>query len=105
MINTMIHNEYISSEDLNTLMDKSSNIAIDGCVIDSGGYLSNLNVRVAITHSRLLDTNLVLQDNDQNKIEYSSLTQCGVRLVNVVSGYAYTHQITCCKSFGVGVHN
>ena len=105
MINTMIYDEHISSEDLNTLMDKSSNIAIDGCVIDSGGYLSNLNARVAITHSRLLGTNLVLRDDSQNKMEFNSHTECGVRLVSVVSGYAYTHQITCCKSLGVGVHS
>lgn len=105
MINLMVNEERISTEDLNSMMDKSSNIAIDGCVIDSGGYVSNINARVAITHSRLFDTNLVLQDNDQNKIEYSSHTKCGVRLVSVVSGYAYTHQITCCKSFGVGIHS
>jgi hypothetical protein len=105
MINTMIYNEYISSEDLNTLMDKSSNIAIDGCNIHSGGYVSNLNARAIITNCRLFDTNLVLRDDSQNKMEFNSHTECGVRLVSVVSGYAYTHQITCCKSLGVGVHS
>lgn len=105
MINTMIYDEHISSEDLNTLMDKSSNIAIDGCNIHSGGYVSNLNARATITNCRLFDTNLVLRDDSQNKMEFNSHTECGVRLVSVVSGYAYTHQITCCKSLGVGVHS
>ena len=102
MISTDIKNEHISSEDLNTLLDKSSHVMIDGCRVDSGGYVSNINSKVAVLCTAFVETNLVIRDNEQNKLEYNHHEKCGVRLVSVVSGYAYTHQITCSRSLGIG---
>lgn len=102
MISTDVKNEHISSEDLNTLLDKSSHVMIDGCRVDSGGYVSNINSKVAVLCTAFVETNLVLRDNEQNKLEFNHLEKCGVRFVNVVSGYAYTHQITCSRSLGIG---
>ena len=101
MIDTVINNEHISSEDLNTLLDKSSHVMINGCRVDSGGYVSNINSKVAILNTAFIETNLVLMDDEQNKLQYNYHEKCGVRLVSVVSGYAYTHQVVCHRSFGI----
>ena len=102
MIGTDIKNEHISSEDLNTLLDKSSHVMINGCRVDSGGYVSNINSKVGVLYTAFVETNLVLRDSEQNKLEYNYHEKCGVRLVSVVSGYAYTHQVVCHRSFGIG---
>lgn len=102
MIDTVINNEHISSEDLNTLLDKSSHVMINGCRVDSGGYVSNINSKVGVLYTAFVETNLVLRDSEQNKLEYNYHEKCGVRLVSVVSGYAYTHQVVCHRSFGIG---
>lgn len=102
MISLKVNEEHISSEDLNTLMDKSSNVIINGCVTDSGGYISNINAKVMVTNSKLSETNMVLRDDIQNRLQYNLHYKCGVRLVSVVSGYAYTHQVVCHRSFGIG---
>lgn len=101
MIDTAIYNEHINSEDLNTLLDKSSHVMINGCRVDSGGYVSNINSKVGVLNTAFVDTNLVLRDSEQNKLEYNYHEKCGVRLVSVVSGYAYTHQVVCHRSFGI----
>ena len=101
MIDTVINNEHISSEDLNTLLDKSSHVMINGCRVDSGGYVSNINSKLGVLNTAFVDTNLVLRDSEQNKLEYNYHEKCGVRLVSVVSGYAYTHQVVCHRSFGI----
>ena len=101
MISLKVNEEHISSEDLNTLMDKSSNVIINGCVTDSGGYISNINAKVMVTNSKLSETNMVLRDDIQNRLQYNLHDKCGVRLVSVVSGYAYTHQVVCHRSFGI----
>lgn len=101
MISLNINEEHISAEDLNTMMDKSSNVIINGCEINSGGYISNINAKVFVTNSRISDTNMVLKDDSQNKLQYNLHDKCGVRLVSIVSGYAYTHQVSCCKSYGI----
>lgn len=102
MIGTNIKDEHISSEDLNTLLDKSSHVMIDGCLVNSGGYVSNIDSRVAVLCSTFVKTNLVLRDNEQNKLEFNHFKESGVRFVSVVSGYAYTHQIACSRSLGIG---
>lgn len=104
MISTNIKNEHISSEDLNTLLDKSSHVMIDGCRVDSGGYVSNINSSVAVLRTAFVETNLVIRDNEQNKLQYNFHGKCGVRLVSVVCGYAYTHQVVCHLSFGIGTN-
>ena len=104
MIDTAIYNEHINSEDLNTLLDKSSHVMIYGCRVDSGGYVSNMNAKVLVTNSKFSDTNLVLKDDSENKLQYNFHDKCGVRLVSVVCGYAYTHQVVCHRSFGIGTN-
>lgn len=69
MIDTAIYNEHINSEDLNTLLDKSFTGIINGCRVDSGGYISNINSIVAIHNTAFVDSNLVLRDTDQNKLQ------------------------------------
>lgn len=101
MISLNINEEHISAEDLNTMMDKSSNVIINGCEINSGGYISNINAKVFVTNSRISDTNMVLKDDPQNKLQYNLHDKSGVRLVSIVSGYTYTHQVSCCKSYGI----
>lgn len=104
MISLMINEEHVGVEDLNSMMDKSSNVVINGCDIDSGGYISNIKAKVLVTNSKFSDTNLVLKDDSENKLQYNFHDKCGVRLVSVVCGYAYTHQVVCHRSFGIGIN-
>ena len=104
MISLMDNEEHIGVEDLNTMMDKSSNVVINGCDIDGGAYISNINAKVLVTNSKLSDTNLVLKDDSENKLQYNFHDKCGVRLVSVVYGYAYTQQVVCHRSFGIGTN-
>ena len=93
MISTNIKNERISSEDLNSMMDKSSHVAIIGCDIVNGGYISNMNAKVLVTNSRFKDNTIVLRDSKENKIETCIIDNGEVRGVSIVQGYAYTHQV------------
>ena len=93
MISLMVNEERISAEDLNTMMDKSSNVAIKGCDIVNGGYISNMNAKVLVTNSRFKDNTIVLRDSKENKIETCIIDNGEVRGVSVVQGYAYTHQV------------
>lgn len=100
----VIVQERISCEDLNTLIDKSTRISILNCDIKGKDYISNLNTQVNLQGCRLEGTTLVLLDNDKNRIMDCFNYKGGARLVNIVSGYAYTHQVSCNKSFGVSCH-
>lgn len=93
MISTDVKNEHISSEDLNTLLDKSSHVMIYGCRVDSGGYVSNMNAKVLVTNSRFKDNTIVLRDSEENKIETCIIDNGEVRGVSIIQGYAYTHQV------------
>lgn len=93
MINLMVNEERISTEDLNSMMDKSSHVAINGCDVASGGYISNINAKVLATNSRFKDTVIVLRDSKENKIETSIIENGEVRGVSIIQGYAYTHQV------------
>lgn len=103
MIDILVKDECVSADAINTIMDKGTHIAVRDCIIEGPGYLSNINSYVAIGGCRFEDTVLVVK-NDASKVQVmdSEFNNCGVRPVNVVCGYAYTHQIACDHSFGVG---
>lgn len=93
MISLMVNEERISAEDLNTMMDKSSNVVINGCDIVTGGYVSNINAKVLVTNSRFKDNTIVLRDSSDTKIETCIIEHGEVRGVSIIQGYAYTHQV------------
>lgn len=102
MIDVLVIGERVSADVINTIMDKSTHIAVRDCIIEGPGYLSNINSYVGISGCRFEDTVLVVK-NDPSKtlVMDTKFNNCGVRPVNVVCGYAYTHQITCDHSYGV----
>ena len=104
MIDTAIYNEHINSEDLNTLLDKSSHVMINGCRVDSGGYVSNINSKVAILNTEFTDTTIVLRDSKENKIEGCIINNGVIKGVSIVQGYVYTPQVLLTSQNGLSTH-
>ena len=103
MINTAIYNERINSEDLNTLLDKSSLIIINGCRVESGGYISNINSKIAILNTEFTDTTIVMRDSEENKIEGCIINNGVIKGVSIVQGYAYTPQVVLTSQNGLSI--
>ena len=105
MIDVLVKGELVSADVINTIIDKSTHIAVRDCVIEGPGYLSNINSYIGISGCRFEDTVLVVKnDGSKTQVLDSEFNNCGIRPVKVVCGYAYTHQITCEHSFGIGCH-
>lgn len=102
MISLMVKSERISAGDINTIMDKGTHNAVSDCIIEGPGYLSNINSYNSIVGCRFENVVLVVK-NDASKAQVldSEFNNCGIRPVNIVCGYAYTHQITCDHSYGI----
>ena len=102
MIDILVKGECVSADVINDIMGKGTHIAVRDCIIEGPGYLSNINSYIGISGCRFEDTVLVVK-NDASKtlVMGSEFNNCGVRSVNVVCGYAYTHQIACDHSFGI----
>ncbi|MGL4614324.1 MAG: hypothetical protein ACRCVV_10600 [Shewanella sp.] len=102
MIETLVKNELISASEINSLMDKSTLFAIRDSVIEGPGYISNINSITNIYSCRLEDIVLVVKNDDSKALVLDSeFHNGGIRLVNVVCGYAYTHQVSPNHSHGV----
>ena len=102
MIDVLVIGERVSADVINTIMDKGTHIAVRDCIIEGPGYLSNINSYNSISGCRFEEVVLVVK-NDASKTQVldTKFNNCGVRPVNVVCGYAYTHQIACDHSYGV----
>lgn len=101
MINTIVKDENISSEELSTMMNKADFFIIDRCEISGNGYISNLNSKILITNSRLKDVTVVLRDSLENKLEYNIIDSGVIKGVSLVQGYAYTQQVICTSQNGL----
>lgn len=97
MIDTRMCNESVDTATLNAISDKCDTVSVTHCEI-KGAFFSNINSWICLVGNYAIDTVFVLRNNDASRVDGNICK--GIRPVSVVSGYAYTHQITRSPRYG-----
>lgn len=97
MIDIRVCNERVDTSTLNTISDKCDTVSVTHCEIE-GAFFSNINSRIYLHGNYAIDTVFVLRSDEANRMDGNICK--GIRPVSIVSGYAYTHQISCNRRYG-----
>lgn len=93
-----ISNEDITASEMNSLASKADCLISIGCFINDDDLLAKITGKVFINSMFAPKLDVVLRDSEENVLKGCRLKS--VTAVQVVSGYAYTHQIKRVAKFG-----